>query len=150
MSSYEARIDNPCMQCETVTVSNQKFTTHENNWRITRTQPVLQHPSSLFFFVCRYLNIALTPPINLGPFSDLSRSSSASAVVLRCVFIGFRVRQMHLTVPQWYLHCVCLECWSLLANRHRQRHGSVGVQNGFSPSSVAKKITTATRTYLEL
>jgi len=42
MSSYEARIENTCMRCETVTVSNQKFTTHENNWRITRTQPVSQ------------------------------------------------------------------------------------------------------------
>ena len=91
--------------------------------RISRSlfRNLAHHPSSLFLFVPCYLSITLTPPINLGSFSDSSRSSSASAVVLRFAFIGFGVRQLHLTGFQLYLHCFCLECWSLLANFNRRR-----------------------------
>jgi len=55
---------------------------------------MLYNLSSLLLFIC---NVTFTPPINLGHFSDLSRSSSASAVVLRLTFVGFQVRQLHLT-----------------------------------------------------
>ena len=47
------------------------------------------HRGSLFLFIWCYLNITLAFPINLGPFLDSSRSSSASAVILRLAFVGF-------------------------------------------------------------
>ena len=67
------------------------------------------HLSSFFFFFIHYFGITFTPPIDLGPFSNLSRGSMASVAVLRLRFIGF----------SWML-----DHWFLLAigNHHWWRH----------------------------
>ena len=71
------------------------------------------HLSSLFFFFIHYFGITFTPPIDLGPFSNSSRGSSAGVAVVRLVFVGFSQLLNHWSLlaignHRWWRHRCCL------------------------------------------